>query len=90
MITIIAVVLAGAALATVARLIYGPSAADRLIATELLTGLIVAFIALAGWQEWGLLALDVAVGMALVGFLGSVGLALGLDRENQEASHGTD
>ena len=87
MISIIAIVLAVVALATVARLIYGPSTADRLIATELLAGLIVAFIALAGWQEWGLLALDVAVGMALVGFLGSVGLAIGLDRENQEVSN---
>lgn len=77
-ITICAFALAFAVFLAMARIIKGPSAADRLVATELLTGLVVALVALAGWRDWGLLALDVAIGLALIGFLGSVGLAMGL------------
>ncbi len=75
-ITIMSWLLSVAILACIVRLFRGPTVADRIVAIELLTGLVVALIALAGWNAYGLLALDVALGLALVGFLGSVGLAL--------------
>ena len=72
---IITVVVSLAAVLALARVLYGPSNADRVAATELLTGLIIALLAIAGWQSWGVHALDVAIGLGLVGFLGSVGLS---------------
>lgn len=58
-----------------ARVLMAREPADRVVAAELLTGLVIAAIALAGWQQWGVHALDAAIGLALVGFLGSVALA---------------
>jgi multisubunit Na+/H+ antiporter MnhF subunit len=70
-----AIILSIAAAISLARIIRGPSQIDRVVGTELLTGVLIAMLALAGWSGLGVHALDVAIGLALVGFLGSVGLA---------------
>ena len=44
-------------------------------------------LAVAGWQTWGIHALDVAIGLGLVGFLGSVGLAAALAPERGGIFH---
>lgn len=67
-----------ACLLTLGRLIWGPDNANRIVAAELLTGLVVASLAIAAWDEHGIHALDVAIGLGLVGFLASVGLASAL------------
>ncbi|HSO07013.1 MAG TPA: monovalent cation/H+ antiporter complex subunit F [Pelomicrobium sp.] len=72
----------GAALALLAaigmsalRLVLGPTAADRAVALDLITVLgtgLMAVLALLAGSE---LYLDVALALALVGFLGTVALA---------------
>lgn len=60
---------------TALRLVLGPTAADRAVALDLITVLgtgLMAVLALLAGSE---LYLDVALALALVGFLGTVALA---------------
>ncbi len=67
--------LAVALLLSVVRLVRGPSLMDRVVALELLAGLVVGVIAVyaIGTDDPDLL--DVAITLALVAFLGAVALA---------------
>lgn len=58
-----------------ARLIKGPAAADRIVALDLISILIVAFLAAYSIYAGETSFLDVAIGYALIAFLGTVALA---------------
>ena len=67
------------------RLIKGPAAADRIVALDLISILIVAFLAAYSIYAGETSFLDVAIGYALIAFLGTVALArffgaLGLEK----------
>jgi multicomponent Na+:H+ antiporter subunit F len=62
------------------RLIRGPSLPDRVVALDLMTVLIVTFCALYSLQTGSRAFLDVAVALALVGFLATVALARFVER----------
>lgn len=57
------------------RLVKGPAAADRIVALDLLSILIVAFLACYSVYSGETSFLDVAIGYALIAFLGTVALA---------------
>jgi multicomponent Na+:H+ antiporter subunit F len=57
------------------RLIKGPAAADRIVALDLISILIVAFMAAYSVFSGETSFLDVAIGYALIAFLGTVALA---------------
>ncbi len=57
------------------RLVKGPAAADRIVALDLMSILIVAFLATYSVFAREISFLDVAIGYALVAFLGTVALA---------------
>lgn len=57
------------------RLIRGPTLADRVVALDMMTVLIVAFCGLFAISSGERAFLDVAVVLALVGFLATVALA---------------
>lgn len=69
---------------TVFRMIVGPGYADRFIALDMLTAIAVATAALTavitGRREF----LDVAFGVALIGFLATCALALLLERRTED------
>lgn len=69
-----AFVILGVALASI-RLIKGPTLADRIVALDMMTVQLVAFGGLAALQAGSAAFLDVAVVLALVGFLATVALA---------------
>jgi multicomponent Na+:H+ antiporter subunit F len=69
------------------RLVRGPAAADRIVALDLISILIVAFLATYSVYTREISYLDVAIGYALVAFLGTVALARFLIRS---ASRRTD
>lgn len=71
---IMATVFAAMILAT-ARLLRGPSLADRVLALDLLAASGVAFVALLAWRTGNVVYLDVAVAVAMVSFLGAIALA---------------
>jgi len=76
------VLLISIALALV-RLIKGPEAADRIVALDLISLLIVAFLAAESIYTGETSFLDVAIGYALIAFLGTVALARFLMRSSQ-------
>jgi multicomponent Na+:H+ antiporter subunit F len=77
------------------RLIRGPDAADRIVALDLVSMLIVAFLAAYSIFSGETSFLDVAIGYALIAFLGTVALARFLMRlamrryENADLAHRT-
>ena len=74
-----ALVILGVTLAAV-RLFIGPTLADRIVALDMMTVQLVAFGGLAALQSRSAAFLDVAVVLALVGFLATVCLARYLER----------
>ncbi|MEM6340591.1 MAG: monovalent cation/H+ antiporter complex subunit F [Pseudomonadota bacterium] len=62
------------------RLARGPSLADRVVALDMMTVSIIAFCGLYAVRTGGLALLDVALVLALVGFLATVALARFADR----------
>ncbi|MDP8905823.1 MAG: monovalent cation/H+ antiporter complex subunit F [Chloroflexota bacterium] len=57
------------------RLFRGPSLADRIVALELIAGLMVGIIAVVTIVGNQPVLIDVAIALALVGFLGAVAFA---------------
>ncbi len=67
------------ALATV-RLLKGPTSADRIVALDIFLAASVALCVAASLATGRTVFLDVAIGLALVGFVGTVGWARLVDR----------
>ena len=78
-------VMAGIVLAFV-RLVKGPSLPDRVVALDTMTVLIVAFCGLFVFESGSTAFLDVAVVLALVGFLATVALARFVERKSDRAA----
>ena len=81
-------VMAGVLLAMV-RLVKGPSLPDRVVALDTMTVLIVAFCGLYTIDTGSTAFLDVAVVLALIGFLATVALARFVERKTKrpDAAH---
>jgi multicomponent Na+:H+ antiporter subunit F len=73
-----------------ARLIKGPNAADRIVALDLVSMLIVAFLAAYAIFSGEKSFLDVAIGYALIAFLGTVALARFLMRSAMKRSENSN
>jgi multicomponent Na+:H+ antiporter subunit F len=63
------------------RLVRGPDPADRIVALDLISVLVVAFLAALSVHKGHSAILDVAIAYALVAFLGTVALARWLQRQ---------
>jgi multicomponent Na+:H+ antiporter subunit F len=72
-------VMLGVAFAFV-RLIKGPSLSDRIVALDMMTVLIVSFCGLYAIRSRDTAFVDVAIVLALVGFLATVALARFVER----------
>lgn len=73
------------AVVCIIRLILGPSAADRLVALNILSGIVLAFLVLRGVQQNRAIYLDVALVYDIFGFLGFLAVARFLrDRIKEE------
>jgi multicomponent Na+:H+ antiporter subunit F len=82
-ITVVQWFLIAASLVTIIRMILGPTAADRLVALNVLSGLVLAFLVVRGVGEQRTLYLDVALVYDIFGFLGFLAVARFLrDRMN--------
>lgn len=77
----LALLTAGMVLAGV-RLVRGPDAADRIVALDLISVLVVAFLAALAVRTGEAAVLDVAIAYALVAFLGTVALARWRERRS--------
>jgi multisubunit Na+/H+ antiporter MnhF subunit len=73
-----------AILMTVARLIKGPSLPDRVVAMDLLGVLVVGVIVVLAASTGVRAALDAAIVIALIGFVGTVAYATYVERGHPE------
>lgn len=69
------IVLAVAFLATVWRVVRGPTLPDRVVALDMLVGIVIGFIALIAIRTGFTLYVDIAIALGLVGFLATVAFA---------------
>ncbi len=74
----------------VLRLAVGPTLPDRVVALDMMTLAIVAFCALAAIRTGEAAFLDVALVLALVGFLATVALARFAERQKLRGQNGED
>lgn len=72
--------LAAAVMLTLLRFLQGPSVPDRVVSLDLLTTIGIGIIAAVSVQASDPVFLDVALTLALIAFLGTVGFAYYLDR----------
>lgn len=70
------------------RLLRGPTLADRVIATDLITTIIVIVLTIAGLALDDGAYLDAAVALALVAFLATVAFARYIDRRDPRRGPG--
>ena len=74
--TLIALVLLGLALLiSVVRIIVGPTLGDRVLALDLMTVVAMGFVGTIAIRTGRMLYLDIAIALALLGFLATVALA---------------
>ena len=62
-------------LLTVWRVIRGPTLPDRVVALDMLTGIVIGFIALIAIRTGFTLYIDIAISLGLVAFLATVAFA---------------
>lgn len=75
LIPLAALLIGGAFLLALVRFIKGPSAADRVVAFDVMTVISIAVIVLAALAEGRGIYLDVALVYALLSFLGVIAVA---------------
>lgn len=69
------------------RLVKGPSLSDRVVALDMMTVLIVSFCGLYAIQSGETAFVDVAIVLALIGFLATVALARFVERRQFRRDH---
>ncbi len=82
------VILGLAFLLTVWRVVRGPTLPDRVVALDMLVGIVIGFIALIAIRTGFTLYIDIAISLGLVGFLATVAFArfiLSSSGEEEEA-----
>lgn len=79
-----------AVLLSFVRLVRGPTLPDRVVALDMMTVLIVTFCGLGSIRYDEAAFLDVALVLALVGFLATVALARFAERNTARQQHGAE
>ncbi len=75
-VTLAALVILGLALLiTLVRIVIGPTLGDRILALDMLTGVSMGFVGAIAIRTGLTLYLDIAIALALLGFLATVALA---------------
>jgi len=71
----------------IARMLKAPSVADRIIALDVLLSAAIALCIAAGLSSGRVLFMDVAIGLALVGFVATIVWARVVDRSGDAEEH---
>lgn len=69
------VILGVAFLLTVYRVVKGPTLPDRVLALDMLVGIVLGFIAVIAIRTGHTLYIDIAISLGLVGFLATIAFA---------------
>ncbi|MHB1329919.1 MAG: monovalent cation/H+ antiporter complex subunit F [Gemmatimonadales bacterium] len=79
-----ATMLVASGILVVIRILRGPSAADRIVGLDMLGSLGVSAAAIAVIASGSAAFIDIALGIALVGFLGTVAFGAFMERGSEE------
>ncbi|MFZ1282758.1 MAG: monovalent cation/H+ antiporter complex subunit F [Propionicimonas sp.] len=74
-ITVAAAMLAVAAALTLWRIVAGPTPLDRIIAADVLVGVVIASVGITAALSGTATGLPILLGLSLIGFTGAVGVA---------------
>ena len=86
--SLVALVILGLALlVSLVRIVIGPSLADRVLALDLMTVVAMGFIGGIAIRTGLMLYLDIAIALALLGFLATVALARYIIRRGLRVDH---
>ena len=69
---LIAIAVGIAAIAGIYRLIIGPTLTDRVIGLDLLFAIAIIYCLIAGWASGRTVYVDVAIGLAITGFIATL------------------
>lgn len=83
-VNLVFLMLTAAMLLAFARLVYGPAAPDRVVALDLIASIVVAVTALYAVVTDQRVLIDVAVGIALITFLGTIAFARYIERRARD------
>jgi multicomponent Na+:H+ antiporter subunit F len=86
---IIAVLLGISSLAGIYRLVIGPSLTDRVIGLDLLFAIAIAYCLIAAWISERTVYLDVAIGIALTGFVATLAWSHFIQMQSRHQSGGS-
>lgn len=86
--TIALVLLIAALLMTTIRVIAGPSLADRVLGLDMLVAIAIGFIAVFAIRAGQYLYVDIALALALVGFLATIAFARYIVRQEGQGGEG--
>ncbi|MDW7982572.1 MAG: monovalent cation/H+ antiporter complex subunit F [Thermomicrobium sp.] len=78
------VVLVGALLLALIRIVRGPTIPDRVVALDLMASVVVGLLLLLGAVLGSLAIVDIAIVLALIAFLGTVAFASLIERRTRE------
>lgn len=79
-----------ATLLAAVRVVRGPRHADRMVALDMFVAAVLALCVAASLATGRTVFLDVAMGLALVGFVGTIGWARLLERSTASAARARD
>ena len=82
--TVTSVMLMAGILLGTFRLIRGPAGADRIVALDMISILVVSLLGVSAVEKGASVYLDVAIAYALIAFLGTVSLARYLQRHHTD------
>jgi multicomponent Na+:H+ antiporter subunit F len=87
--TIALVLLGLALLLSLARIMIGPSLADRVLSLDLLTVLVMGFVGALAIRTGLTLYIDIAIALALLGFLATIAFARYILSRRKAGEHET-
>jgi len=79
--------LCGAALLTLARILVGPTLPDRVVAIDLMSILVMCIIAIYSVVSYNDIYLDIIIALALVTFLGTIAFAQFIEWQLSKDQH---
>jgi multicomponent Na+:H+ antiporter subunit F len=80
---IIIIVLMGPLAVTIWRMIVGPTIVDRVVAIDMLTGIVVGLAALVALNTGRREYLDVGFGLALISFVGTIAFSAFIEKKGR-------
>jgi multicomponent Na+:H+ antiporter subunit F len=89
MLMLIAIAVGITAIAGIYRLLIGPALTDRVIGLDLLFAIAIIYCLIAGWASGRTVYVDVAIGLAITGFIATLSWSRLIQIQGEKPGGGT-